>query len=572
MKTMKKLFVLTMAALAFVGCQKEKFSEGQLTLIAEGFHSNAKVTVSGGTSEWAEGDQVRINDQTATISIDGASATVSHPSGNFVAPFYGVYPAGIYSSNTGASYTLNLPASYTYAVSGGKQNIGSPMVAYASSGSKLLFKHVTAAIGVQVVNNFGIDVRVTNITVSSNKYKLNGSTTVALGESITVDAVTATGEGNAALRQVVMSFVGTPLEIASGGSATVQVPVLPVGNDNRFTISVTVQNKDDAEMEYTFSKTQAGGSGDGYILSRAQIGYAPAKFGGVFTVASGKQVRFSPGNLQYQASTGKWRFAQHQYDAIGNAAGNNVFDDTRSTQSEWIDLFGWATSGYNASAYATSHYQPYAYLGNSPSSTYGFGYGPNTKNGYVYSYTYSLIGDYAQCDWGVHNAISNGGNVAGQWRTLTGGDNAEWTYLMSTRDASTVSGVSNARYLKAKVNGVNGYIIFPDEFVLPDGVSITSSYINYSSSMAWTNVTTSISSVDWAKMEVAGAIFLPCTGGRSYSGSDPTFTANVGYYWSSIYYSASNAYLIQLGAASPSFAANAPRRMGCSVRLVRDVE
>ena len=38
---------------------------------------------------------------------------------------------------------------------------------------------------------------------------------------------------------------------------------------------------------------------------------------GVFSVAEGRQVQFSQGNLQYQPSTATWRFAEHQYDMIG---------------------------------------------------------------------------------------------------------------------------------------------------------------------------------------------------------------------------------------------------------------
>jgi len=39
---------------------------------------------------------------------------------------------------------------------------------------------------------------------------------------------------------------------------------------------------------------------------------------GVFSVAPNKKVVFSQGNMQYQASTKKWRFAEHQYDYIGS--------------------------------------------------------------------------------------------------------------------------------------------------------------------------------------------------------------------------------------------------------------
>lgn len=566
------IYAMAAVAMMAVGCQKDRNADGML-LLAEGFNNNgSKVLVDGLTSTWADGDEVRINDQTAAVSVTTGNASV-HLGSGVDAPFYGVYPAGIYGSNSGASYILNLPATYTYETDGTRQKLASPMVGYTDNSTSMTFKHLTAAVTVQIKNDFGIDVTVTNVTVSSNKYKLNGTTAVTLGNSI---AVAAEETDNAALRQVQMNFTGTALNITSGNSANVQVPVLPVGDDNRFTISVTVQNKDDAEMVYTFNKTQGSTQGT-YALGRAELGYAPAKFGGVFTInASGDKVRFAPGNLQYQASTGTWRFAKHQYDAIGNAAGNNVFTDARATQSEWIDLFGWGTSGWenreaNDGKDTIIYYRPYDYVGTIPNSS-AYGYGPRHKEGFVYSYTYSLIDDYENSDWGVYNAISNGGNSAGQWRTLKGGTDAEWVYLMSTRNASTINEVSNARYLKAKVAGVNGYIVFPDEFTLPVGVSITSGHINYNTYLAWSSVTTSMTAADWAKMEVAGAIFLPCTGYRSYSSNAPAFTADNGYYWSSTCYSVSNANYAQMGTGTPSFTGNTAKRLGCSVRLVRDVE
>ena len=46
----------------------------------------------------------------------------------------------------------------------------------------------------------------------------------------------------------------------------------------------------------------------------------PGTLPGLFTInVSGEKVVFSQGNLQYQASTNTWRFAEHQYDYIGKA-------------------------------------------------------------------------------------------------------------------------------------------------------------------------------------------------------------------------------------------------------------
>jgi hypothetical protein len=64
---------------------------------------------------------------------------------------------------------------------------------------------------------------------------------------------------------------------------------------------------------------------------------------GVFSVGEDKQMLFSPGNLQYRPSTNTWRFAEQQYDAMGV---RNQF--IAPDYTGWIDLFGWGTSGYDA--------------------------------------------------------------------------------------------------------------------------------------------------------------------------------------------------------------------------------
>lgn len=72
---------------------------------------------------------------------------------------------------------------------------------------------------------------------------------------------------------------------------------------------------------------------------------------GLFSVSAGKQVYFSRGNLQYQAQFDNWRFAENQYDYVGNSRAGNVdyaFDKSDNariarTYDGWIDLFGWGT-------------------------------------------------------------------------------------------------------------------------------------------------------------------------------------------------------------------------------------
>ena len=159
-----------------------------------------------------------------------------------------------------------------------------------------------------------------------------------------------------------------------------------------------------------------------------------------FSVSATKQVYFSQGNLQYQASTNTWRFALNQYDRAGLA---NTQDSLSATYSGWIDLFGWGTSGWNSGAVA---YQPYS-TSNINSDYYPGG-----------AYTNNLTGAYANADWGVYNAISNGGNQAGQWRVLT---KDEMEYLLNTRNKAT------KLRAQAFVNYVPGLILFPDNWSAP---------------------------------------------------------------------------------------------------------
>jgi hypothetical protein len=169
-----------------------------------------------------------------------------------------------------------------------------------------------------------------------------------------------------------------------------------------------------------------------------------------------------------------------------------------------------------------------------------------------------LTGDYANADWGVYNAISNGGNATGMWRTLT---KDEWGYLLNERNASTVSGTENARYAWATVNGTAGLIVFPDSFTLPAGVVIDAESIN-----VYSTINNVYSIEDWAQLESAGAIFLPAAGART--GTQVSGTGEECFYWSSTYTSAYNGY--GMNNYDGIRVTSISRYYGCTVRLVKD--
>lgn len=204
---------------------------------------------------------------------------------------------------------------------------------------------------------------------------------------------------------------------------------------------------------------------------------------GEFSVSATTKVHFSQGNLQY---VGTWQFAEHQWDIIGNAQADNN-----------RDLFGWGT-----------------------------GDAPNKVS--------TTPSDYSTfTDWGT-NAITNGGNIANMWRTLT---TDEWVYLFETRtNAATLFGLGS-------VNGVNGTIILPDNWVLPAGASFTASTTQglvfvyydglYSNSNGNNFSHNSYTKEQWSVMESAGAVFLPAAGDRSSVGVHGF--GSYGGYWSSPY-------------------------------------
>lgn len=259
------------------------------------------------------------------------------------------------------------------------------------------------------------------------------------------------------------------------------------------------------------------------FVSPSSLIWKDGKLPGKFSVSATKQVQFSQGNLQYQASTDTWRFAENQYDALGEEANEQI----SATNTGWIDLFGWGTSGYDGK---------YPYMIKDSNSHYGDG--ENDIAGTKY-------------DWGVYNKISNGGNVAGKWRTLT---KSEWEYIFNGR--------TNAKQLRslAKVCGVNGYLLLPDGFECPNGIKFTPVSNYYT--------TNNYSEYQWRSIEAAGAVFLPCAGARD--GFKHVKEVGIsGFYWSSSANGSYNTYRVYV---SQTYAGvgSVSRYDGRSVRLATE--
>lgn len=250
-----------------------------------------------------------------------------------------------------------------------------------------------------------------------------------------------------------------------------------------------------------------------------------------FTVGNGKQVSFSPGNLQYKASTGTWRFANRNWEVLGQ---NNT--NISSTYDGYIDLFGYGTS-----------YEPYLHT--------------QTPSDY---YTGDLTTTH---DWGWALSEFLGEGVTNRWRTLS---YDEWYFLLYTRNV-------NFRFAKCTLwdgNGFQGLIVFPDDFETDVSIpTLNNTNAQYSAFVI-------NSEQEWSyDYEGKGCVFLPTSGYRS--GTSVLSVYARGYYWTSSYNNNNNrAYLFGidtnamiLGNYMPAINFHAEGQntyFGCAVRLVKN--
>ena len=290
------------------------------------------------------------------------------------------------------------------------------------------------------------------------------------------------------------------------------------------------------EEVYRHSNNRNNGLSVRPVQDKQEEEVEPAYVAKPFTVADGKQITFSGGNLQYTRSTQTWAFAEHQYDMLGtdNVDGGSKsydatygYDKTGSALADKIDLFGWSGSTGSAK----------------------WGISTSTDNS-------DYSGDFV--DWGKN--IGDGST----WYTLTAD---EWDYLLDERsDADQL--VVVARIQLGEKIYANGLVLLPDDWTCPAGVTFNSGFSNTYSVQAYADHRTFTLS-DWQQLEAAGAVFLPASGFRE--GSFVVYVQSSGYYWSAAPDGSDKAYymyFISDSYASYNYSRN--RYSGLAVRLVKD--
>ena len=274
-----------------------------------------------------------------------------------------------------------------------------------------------------------------------------------------------------------------------------------------------------------------------------------------YKISETDSVYFSQGNLQFitqgthktadGTAKGTWRFAENQWDVIGDGNANIAEDYTG-----WIDLFGWGTSGWNSGA---NTYQPWSI------SEDAFDYSPGGSE------SNNLTDNYANADWGVYNAISNGGNEYSQWRTLT---SEEWQYLFKNNKWTL-------GYIKTTEEDSSlCFMLIPETFSAPEGTTVevlgTANLTSTSMDDFTVPLTNTYSIEQFASFEELGVVALPCYGGLRH-GSSTHLVGSYGSYWSSSAYDWEQAYAFYFRSPNIYSISDNLRHIGGSVRLVQDL-
>ena len=186
----------------------------------------------------------------------------------------------------------------------------------------------------------------------------------------------------------------------------------------------------------------------------------------LFSIGENKRVFFSSGNLQYRPLDGTWRLAPQQYHTCFDKVMQFIADNYADWMGEdkWTDLFRtgmWMEGG-----------------------------SPNVMNEEKVDYTLPVDENgeiTAACAYGA------------QWSVLSVD---EWSYLMDERPDA------EQKRAGAVVDGIEGFVVLPDDWVAPDGLSFVTGFSVDNTEDIPNQYTTD----EWAAMEAAGAVFLPNAG------------------------------------------------------------
>ena len=570
---------VTLSCTVFFGaCNKDNDFVDFDANIASYANNGSKVYVDGGSTGthfayWHNGDKVMINGHEYSVTLstlnDQPVAAINGVAVNSNG-YYAIYPCDKIVTSSNSDYpTILLPQVQIFKKDDlGKQLIKAPMAAYSSNTGRRSLNFTNLCSLIEVTLQETKDVAY--IQVTSNNHYLWGEATIS-GEStpsLTINDTYMENNYYTDNHTVILDCSTNGSNGSNTGgtaadgtqSAGPFYVVVPANNYDNLKVEVYVyENGSDnyrrVVKRYSASATVPAGSTSTTVSTNVasnmiyhiampnstetvQPSY-PGLGTGEFSVSRYKKVRFSQGNLQYK--NGVWRFATDELESFRNASNHNLV--TTNRDQNWIDLFGFGTSGQGSLSTSRT---------------------PNLPTTYTYAttgyYPHENLTGTNRYDWGV-NEISNGGNQPDKWRTLT---RTEWQYLLGNS-----TNRQNKNVLAVIDGNITGLVI------APDGCTVAS---------RWNSTTTvlRITQQEYIRTyQSAGCVFLPITGYYSYNNHDQNIVwytgdnSYEGWYWTSTYDGSPWAAKVicdpnGMGAAFAGRGIEVSR--GCAVRLVRDVD
>ena len=523
----KKITFLTIVAavLMMTGCTKESTKTIKATISDYNRDKSEKVYVDDAKfSCWNAGDEIRFC--YGTEAADGAVADLSddNRTGHIVipegaeAPFYAVYPKSAVTGISSTGATVKFESMQIYKEdANGNQIVEAPMAASTQSGTRLDFHNIASLLKVIVPAGTKVtDIYVT--TTGTNRPVLWGTGTVTFpvysNNNSENEGGSKTGETAPTLSSLTASTNAPDggrtvyLHVNEGSHSTstsatsestppdayyIVLPPITTGTNFKVTVNyTTTETTQDNNTITHFYKNILQQSNSSSTLPANNIGvvsfvgedFNPTPINpdidehlpGIFSVSPTLKVNFAKGNLNYlvtdpgsnNGETYIWRYNNNQYEPLG-------YNVTVANNTP-------VPGGY-------SEYSRICLLQN------GTVVIPH-DNG-------SLSGSFY--DWGNFIDRSTTDN---HWFTLSP---YEWYYLLNVRPIAY-----DRRYDNVTVNGHQGLMLYPDEFLWPDP-NITKDN-DYSGN-------------DWTALENAGCVFL--LGGGYYDHDNPPTQHNSaqGYYW-----------------------------------------
>ena len=571
-KVVKKILFSCLLLTILGSCTKDLFTEDPYELYRVGVKRNISADANLPNADkaymdyndalkvkWESGDQLNVNGMNISEAgiIGGtyanfAGTVYGMPSHNEVSKevYWAVYPttlAGAYSGSIPAEFqetslTVSLPIVQTYNATRNVLQGYNAMAGYAKvvPGNHIHFYMKNLC----TVFRFNLTAASSATNTHASRLEFHTSSARLSGDfSVDTNGV-LTAKPEAISSHTVYLTDGTNgyIDIAGGAVVYVVLPAISTGS-----LTMKIFNTDErCTTKSVASVTTV--QNHLYTTTFTDIDFdeiSPV----LYSISPTHKVSFAPGNLQWSytnggstptshavadggTKTGTWRFAEHQWNFVGNTTIGNVYgvngvanakcSNTKHghTYNGWLDLFGYGTSAWNSGTYS---YDP------------GSKSGIDTNYWPGLNYTNNLTGAYAYADWGIYNEIYNPKtgvtDPAGTWRTPT---NDEWVYLISAR--STPSGM---RFAKAIVGDVNGLLVFPDNW---DPSVYTINSVNVGTVDYTVNV---ISFADFQLLDDKGVVFLPAGGNRTASNVNET--NQNGSYWSSTSYNRDRAYGLYFG-------------------------